>query len=157
MSAWSSSPTIDWRASFSPGRNIRHIYAIEAWRDPFASLLDGMLKKRAAGVDLKVEASEAVDLIAKADPRGTDLRQHKLLMSRLEEASPASDRQIELIADPDTRALMSRCGPRHQVSRYDRELSLIVDRKAAIFSSWYELFPRSITDRRRSARDVPAT
>ena len=146
-----------WRASFQPSRNIRHLYTIEGWRDPFASLLDGIVKKRVAGVPLAVEASEAVDLVAKADPRGTDLRMHKQLVNRLDEAAPASDSQLDLIADPDTKGLLSRCGPRHQLSRYDRELTLIVDRKAAVFSAWYELFPRSITDnveRHGTFRDV---
>ena len=146
-----------WRARFSPGRNIRHHYTIEAWRDPFASLLDGIVKKRAAGVPLAVEAGEAVALIADADPRGTDIRQQKLLLTRLEDTEAGSEAQIDLIVDADTRLMMGRCGPRHQVSTYDRDLILVVDRKAAIFSSWYELFPRSITDsvdRHGTFRDV---
>ena len=146
-----------WRARFSPGRNIRHHYTIEAWRDPFASLLDGIVKKRAAGVPLAVEAGEAVALIAAANPRGTDIRQQKLLLARLEAAEVGSDAQIDLIVDGDTKLLMSRSGPRHQVSTYDRDLVLIVDRKAAVFASWYELFPRSITDnveRHGTFRDV---
>lgn len=148
-----------WTGTFSPGRNIAHKYTLEAWRDPFASLLDGLRKKRAAGQDLKVESAEAVALIGEADPRGIEKRQHKALMSRLEAADPGSDEQLDLIDDPDTVGLMARFGPRHQVSRYDRELDLIVDRKAAIFSSWYELFPRSITDnveRHGTFRDVIA-
>ncbi len=146
-----------WRGHFSPGRNTRYHYTIEAWRDPFASLLDGIVKKRAAGVALAVEAGEAIALIAEADPKGTDVRQQKLLLDRLQACDTGSAAQIDLIVDGDTKLMMSRCGPRHQVSRYDRELVLIVDRKAAIFSSWYELFPRSITDkvdRHGTFRDV---
>jgi starch synthase (maltosyl-transferring) len=146
-----------WTASFAPSRNIRHIYTIEAWRDPFASILDGIVKKRAAGIDLAVETAEAVALIAGADPRGSDKRLHKDLMERLDTATPGSDAQLDLIVGAETRTLMSRFGPRHQTSRYDRDLDLIVDRKAAVFSSWYELFPRSITDsveRHGTFRDV---
>lgn len=146
-----------WQAAFAPSRNIRHVYTIEGWRDPFASLVDGIVKKRAAGQSLAVEASEAVALIAEADPRGVEKRQHRMLMTRLEKVAPGSNEQLDLIVDADTRLLMSRFGPRHQVSRYDRELALIVDRKQAIFSSWYELFPRSITDsadRHGTFRDV---
>ncbi len=159
---WNSVPMVflgndRWAASFSPSRNIRHVYTIEAWRDPFASLLDGIVKKRAAGQILAVEANEAIALIGEADPRGLEKRQHKGLMERLKTAATGSDAQLDLIADVDTRTLMSRSGPRHQSSRYDRELDLVVDRKAAIFSSWYELFPRSITEsveRHGTFRDV---
>ena len=146
-----------WAASFKPTRNIRHLYTIEAWRDPFASLLDGILKKRAADLELHVEAGEAVTLIGEANPTGPDKRQHKALMGRLKKAKTGSEEQLDLICAPDTKLMMARCGPRHQVSSYARKLDLIVDRKAAIFSSWYELFPRSITDsvqRHGTFRDV---
>lgn len=146
-----------WAASFSPSRNIRHVYTVEAWRDPFASLVDGIVKKRTAGQHLAIEGGEAVGLIAEADPRGVQKRQHKTLMLRLEKAETGSEEQLDLVTSSDTRALMGRFGPRHQVSRYDRELGLVADRKAAIFSSWYELFPRSMTDdveRHGTFRDV---
>ena len=136
-----------WSASFKPMRNIGHVYGIEAWRDPFASLLDGIVKKRAAKQNLDVEAGEAVALIAEADPVGIEKRQHKNLLAQLESAELGSDVQLDFIGSAETVALMTRFGPRHQVSRYDRELALTVDRIAAQYSSWYELFPRSITDR----------
>ena len=146
-----------WRARFAPTRNIRHIYTIEAWRDPFASLLDHLAKKRAAKVDVAIEVAEAMELIADAEPRGLEKQQHKTLLAQLERTPEGSETQLDLIADPETVALMGRSGPRHQVSRYDRELGLIVDRPAAVYSSWYELFPRSITDssdRHGTFRDV---
>ncbi len=146
-----------WRARFTPTRNIRHAYTIEAWRDPFASLLDGIIKKRADHQPLAVEAHEAVALIGEAEPRGADKQRHKMLLAQLERASEGSAEQLDLISDRETVVLMSRFGPRDQVSRYDRVLDLIVDRRAALFSSWYELFPRSITDsaaRHGTFRDV---
>ena len=134
-----------WTASFVPTRNIRHFYTIEGWRDPFASLLDGIIKKRAAGLNLSVEAGEAVALIAEARPTAAQAAAHQDLLAALQERGNDIEAQVDLIVNASTQALMLRGGPRHQVSRYDRELLLIVDRKAALFSSWYELFPRSIT------------
>ncbi len=43
----------------------------------------------------------------------------------------------------ETLALMMRAGPRANLTRYDRELIVLVDREAAAFSAWYELMPRS--------------
>jgi starch synthase (maltosyl-transferring) len=47
---------------------------------------------------------------------------------------------------------MDRCPDRSDATRYRRELQLIVDRQAARFAAWYEIFPRSLgTDPTRSA------
>jgi starch synthase (maltosyl-transferring) len=146
-----------WTASFKPTRNIRHVYTVEGWRDPFASLLDGMMKKRAAKQDLAIEAHEAVALIAEADPRGGERSRQKSLLDELGAEATGSEAQLDLIAGSETRSMMARFGPRHQMSRYDRDLDLVVDRTAAVYSSWYELFPRSITDdvtRHGTFRDV---
>ncbi|MDR3461964.1 MAG: 4-alpha-glucanotransferase [Beijerinckiaceae bacterium] len=148
-----------WTATFTPTENSLHSYTIEAWRDPFASLRDGIVKKRAAGQTLAIEALEAISLIAAAEP-GSDRRAElDTLLADLRAADPGSDTQLDLVTAPDTKRLMERAGPRRQISRYDRELVLSVDRKAALFSSWYELFPRSITthpDRHGTFRDVIA-
>ena len=41
---------------------------------------------------------------------------------------------------------MKRAGIRTNLTRYPRELELVVDRKRAAFSAWYEIFPRSMSD-----------
>ncbi len=159
---WSRTPMVfvandRWTASFTPDRNIRYVYTIEGWRDPFASLIDGIAKKRAAGLQLAVEAKEAVSLIAHAKPLDEHQAAHEGLLLALRAEPDGAEAQLNLILSVETRALMSRGGPRNQTSRYDRELDLIVDRKAALFSAWYELFPRSITtdvDRHGTFRDV---
>jgi starch synthase (maltosyl-transferring) len=46
----------------------------------------------------------------------------------------------------DLRALMQRCDLRANRSRYGRELEVVVDRTAAAFAAWYEIFPRSMSD-----------
>ncbi len=38
---------------------------------------------------------------------------------------------------------MARAAPRNSLTQYDKELEVWVDRRAAAFSAWYELFPRS--------------
>ncbi|MGD0634152.1 MAG: 4-alpha-glucanotransferase [Beijerinckiaceae bacterium] len=148
-----------WRAQFTPAENSLHYYVIEAWRDPFASLRDGIVKKRAAGQKLAIEAAEAISLIAAAQPGRGEHAALNALLARLHAAEAGSDAQLDLITASNTKRLMDRAGPRRQVSRYDRELVLSVDRTAALFSSWYELFPRSVTtsaNRHGTFRDVIA-
>ena len=146
-----------WSGEITLTRNLSYLYTIEAWRDPFASLTDAMGKKRAAGQMLAVEAAEALTLIDEAGGDGLDAVAHAALRARLDTQPPGSDGQLDLLLSPELATVMARGGPRHDVSRYDRELRVVVDRMAARFSAWYELFPRSISDsatRHGTFRDV---
>jgi starch synthase (maltosyl-transferring) len=146
-----------WSGSFIVERNIGHVYTIEAWRDPFASLSDAMTKKRLASQSLLIEAAEACDLIAAAQAKGADSHQRDEILGKLAKLETGSEAQLDLILSEEAAAFMRRCGPRDDVSRYDRELPLVVDRKAALFSAWYELFPRSasgVADRHGTFDDV---
>src|SRR3546814_10879269 len=44
---------------------------------------------------------------------------------------------------PEAGAEMAEAGPRTHLTRYERELEVVVDRTAARFAAWYEMFPRS--------------
>jgi starch synthase (maltosyl-transferring) len=58
----------------------------------------------------------------------------------------------ELAISDELGAVMDRCPDRTDATRYRHELQLIVDRPAARFAAWYEIFPRSQgTDPTRSA------
>ena len=135
-----------WEGAFPVQRNARHRFTIEAWRDPFASLADAMTKKRAAGQSLAVEAAEAIAMLSKAQASGADHAARDTMAARLAATEPGGETQVDLILSPEVGALMARIGPRDAVSRYDREIDLMVDRKKAVFSAWYELFPRSVSD-----------
>ena len=62
------------------------------------------------------------------------------LLKALPEGSKA---QREMMLDEANAALIGRHLARENLSRLDRVLEVRVDRLAARFSSWYELFPRS--------------
>ncbi len=148
-----------WVGSFTPTRNALYCYTIEAWRDPFASLADALAKKRTAGQPLAVEAAEAIALVDEARADGADADLRKAIRQRLKALEAGSAAQLDLLLGDETRDLMARIGPRREVSRYDRALRLAADRTAARFSSWYELFPRSISEspnRHGTFRDVIA-
>ena len=59
------------------------------------------------------------------------------------EAAASRDRRLDVLLDPDLRQVMARVQPRSDLTRHDRELEVVVDRPAAAFAAWYELFPRS--------------
>ncbi|MBF9098084.1 alpha-1,4-glucan--maltose-1-phosphate maltosyltransferase, partial [Escherichia coli] len=55
------------------------------------------------------------------------------------------DEQVALLLHPDTAVLMAEAEHRTYLSR-SPEYPLDVERIQARFASWYELFPRSVTD-----------
>src|SRR5205085_5330352 len=63
-----------WTASFVPETPGRHVYAIEAWTDTFATWRRDFLLKRDAGQTLDLEAREGRELLADVAPRDKSAR-----------------------------------------------------------------------------------
>ncbi len=136
-----------WRGVAVPADNARYLYTIIAWRDLFASWRDEVSKKHAAGVDVSVELTEGRNLVDQARKEGerADAEDAKRLNDLLAglDATESQAKRLEVLLSGDVAELMKRAGPRTNLSRYPRELKLVVDRPRAAFSAWYELFPRS--------------
>ena len=118
-------------------------YTIEAWTDQFESWRDEFEKKRQAGQNVELELAEGRAIVAvmlrHTGPDGTaGIR--KILQSF---DSGNTARRTELMLSAELRELMGRYAPRTGVVRYPRELEIVVDRQAARFAAWYEMFPRS--------------
>ena len=143
-----------WRGIALLESNARYLYTLIAWRDLFASWRDEVSKKHAAGLPIALELKEGFDLVAgtlKESDRvgGADRTALTALMAKLE-ATPEDGARLAALLSNETAELMRRAGLRTNLSRYPLELELIVDRKAASFSAWYELMPRSMSgDRQR--------
>jgi starch synthase (maltosyl-transferring) len=105
-----------------------------------------MKRKRTAQQDLSDDMPEGRALIRAAEKRAG-------------RAIVAADAPIEELLDEPVVEAMREWGPREDVTRLDRTLEVFVDRKAAAFSSWYEIFPRSqgtVPDRGSTFRDCIA-
>ncbi len=150
---WSEAPMrlVDndrWAGSLPLTRNGRYRYTIEAWRDVFASWRIEVGKKHDAGVPVGLELIEGRALLARTcdAARGADAEQLRALLARLEERPDDHGWQLAVLLGEDVRALMARADLRADLSRYERELEVVVGRTAAAFAAWYELFPRSTSD-----------
>ncbi len=136
-----------WRGVFPLLENARYLYTIIAWKDLFASWRDEVAKKQAAGQSLSLELIEGVKLLERTITDGGPTA--KTVPSRLADlaervAKAESDAlRLGLLMSEDTRELMARSGLRTNLSSYAKELEVWVDRRRAVFSAWYELFPRS--------------
>ena len=138
--AWARTPMATlgndrYAASFPLTRVGRHLFTIEAWHDPFASLLEDIAKKRQAGAPIALEIEEAITLIRAVE--GSALTE---LPSAPDRMSP--EERLALLSKPEIIAAMRKARQEFLV-RLDPAFSLDAERPAAGFASWYELFPRS--------------
>jgi starch synthase (maltosyl-transferring) len=134
-----------WRAEITVTNLGFHYFTFEAWIDHFLTWHRDLKKRaEAAQPDLDVQLAIGLGLIRAAAARAGARDRHKLesFIRTLESGDPVEEK-IEDLWSEDLLALMWRNGERKFPTRYERELSIEVDRQRALFGSWYEIFPRS--------------
>ena len=146
--AWQEAPLTffdndRWVARFRLDRLGLWRYTIEAWTDRFESWRDEFEKKRQAGENIELELVEGREIVAAMlrEAGSEDAVQLRNMLRRFDGGNTV--RRTELMLSAELRDLSARCSQRTDVVRYPRELEIIVDRTAARFSAWYEMFPRS--------------
>ena len=146
--AWREAPLIfydndRWVARFHLDRVGLWRYTIETWTDRFESWREELEKKREAGQDIAIELDEGRAIVDSALAQATPIESTEIRAVLGDFDRGDGDRRTELVLSPALRELMARSLPRGDAVRYPRELEIIVDRKVARFSAWYEMFPRS--------------
>jgi starch synthase (maltosyl-transferring) len=133
-----------WTGAFPLDENARYVYTIEAWTDRFASWTRDLERRVQAGQDVESELGEGAAQVREAASRaaGADKVALERAAAALDGPGPVGSRVRAALAAP-LAGLMARWQARTHRSRYDRELEVVVDREAARFAAWYELFPRS--------------
>ena len=137
-----------WRGESLLRDNGRYHYTIIAWRDLYSSWRDEVSKKHDAGLAIDLELEEGRLILEAAlqdEQRRRDPADRKALQSFLERHAAEVDAASRLrsVTSREVGDLMARAGPRTNLTRYDKELEVWVDRRRAAFSAWYEMFPRS--------------
>jgi len=133
-----------WTASFPVARATPYEYTIEGWPDPFATWQLQVEKKRAAGQALDLEALEGRALVLAARDRaaGTYREELDAALERIDALGDLESR-IDVMLGSSIGALVARVPDLSAATRYEPVLGVDVDRRAAQFAAWYELFPRS--------------
>ncbi len=122
--------------------------SIEAWADPVATWQHAVHVKADAGQRLAEMAVDLEDgaLLLEQAARGLPAEDraaalHAVAALRDVRLADVHDRIGPALAPPLTRALEAT--PLRELVTASQTYQLTVDRRAALFSSWYELFPRS--------------
>jgi starch synthase (maltosyl-transferring) len=135
-----------WRAKFIVVAEGLHLYTLKVWVDPFQTWRRDFSKKLEAGQDVSVDLLTGVELVQAAARRANVEDAGRLEacareLSRL--AKQHLNQAAQMISNVDLNALMVLHADRSQATIYDKELTVVVDRERARFSTWYEMFPRS--------------
>ena len=146
-----------WHGSFVVSEVGRYEYTVKAWPDLFGSWLEGVRKKRDAGLDIKLELQEGAILVATllgdankaatkeaiAKPKKAKAEPDVLDALRDSIRDHTRPQFAEYILGDDVVALMDKHARRLGEVTYPHILGVKVDRTRAAFSAWYEMFPRS--------------
>lgn len=133
-----------WRGEFTVAELGRYRYTLEAWVDRFLTWRRDLEKKAGAGQDVAVDLLVGAALIeqagALASPEDATLLQERADILR---SGADLSEKLLLSLDPALTQTMAKYPDRRFATRYAKELTVVVDREKARFSTWYEMFPRS--------------
>jgi starch synthase (maltosyl-transferring) len=155
--AWHETPMLpaepagmdQWHAFMPLMRVGRHEFTVIAWRDDFASLVEHVQKKLKAGQSVETEIEEARHLfaLALAEAGTADDAPHAPLAALAETFAKADpEARLALLLAPATAQAMADARHRPFLARDPLVYRVDAERTAASFASWYELFPRSMSD-----------
>lgn len=131
-----------WTGQITFQRAGRHKFRIEAWIDQYRTFLRDIAKKSLAGKAITADLGEGMRLIEAACKRADSDIASQLQAIRDKISFATDAEKLSLFQDGQTQHLMGLAAIRPFLSRSDA-FPIDVDRKAAVFSSWYEIFPRS--------------
>ncbi|MFF8260609.1 maltotransferase domain-containing protein [Streptomyces virginiae] len=134
-----------WGARVSAEVEGRWTYTVEAWSDPVGTWRAHAAIKIPAGIDTGLVLLEGAELYERAAARipKRDGREAVLAAADAmrDEDRPAAERYEAALAPAVTAALARR--PYRELVTASKPLPVLVERKRALFGSWYEMFPRS--------------
>ncbi len=133
-----------WQGVFPLGTLGRHSYRIQAWRDAFASFIDELAKKHGAGVPIALEMIEGTRLVEAAAAR-SDGALARGLREAIAAMQAGDEARRETLLSDGLAALMRDADDR-PFSGETAAFPVEAERIGARFASWYEVFPRSMSE-----------
>ncbi len=146
-----SRPNDRWQASFAVTEVGFYIYTVEGWVDHFRTWQRDLRKKHEAGQDLHLDLLTGLTMIdaarerAGADPGAKALQDLRERFAKAIEANPTEATMLAL--GQELTDVIEQYPDRRFAATYAKELEVVVDVPKALFSTWYEFFPRSVPTR----------
>jgi len=133
-----------WEGSFRVDRIGSFLFTVRGWVSEYRTWCQDIGKKQDAGQDITVDLKIGISLLEKTKEAASsaDARFLKNLIDRYGKKNN-DEKIISLLLDEKTKELIDKYVNEDIITYYKRELCVVVERKRALFSTWYEIFPRS--------------
>ncbi len=134
----------EWSGAFMVTELGQYLYTVRAWVDHFGTWRSDLQKKFEAEQDVAIELKIGAGLLRETAQRAAPADAEKLNeWARILELSEEGEQAVGLALGDELAGAMRRYPDRSSATTYHTELAVVVDRPKAVFSAWYELFPRS--------------
>jgi starch synthase (maltosyl-transferring) len=133
-----------WTAAFTAEKKGFYHYKLEAWIDHLLHWYEGFIKKHEAGQDMSVELKIGASYLrgAAAQYPKTKAKQLEKIADQLV-AENGYEAAVQLVRSSDFKQVMASTPYKQFQTEYDKGLSVRVGWEKELYSTWYELFPRS--------------
>ncbi len=136
----------EWKASFVVEKQGFYTYKIEAWVDYALNWQHGIERKIDDGQHVKSELLEGVEYLKPLLKKATKTEKEYLLQ-RIEDFQNENNYDVAVTeAKSETLHNIFVKYPQKHLANSSKEFQIYVDRKKALFSTWYEFFPRSASE-----------
>lgn len=138
-----------WQGQFTISEVGTYYYTVMCFVDKFRTLQRSVKEKYQAGKEPKVDAQVALEIINDALSRAvgkerTRLREIGISLKEVLQSNIA--KAVSMILSDELTLLIDRYQDESFSTFYGKQLAVLVDRQKALFSTWYELFPRSCSN-----------
>ncbi|MFS0697321.1 maltotransferase domain-containing protein [Streptomyces nitrosporeus] len=134
-----------WGAEVTPDAEGHWTFFVEAWSDPVATWRAHALIKIPAGIDTDLVLAEGAALYERAASGVPKRDGREAVLAALDALRDTSRPAVARLAGALTAEAAEALGrhPLRELVTASRPQPLLVERRRALYGSWYELFPRS--------------
>ena len=129
----------EWKASFYVEEKGHYLFTIKAWIDHFETWFDGFKKKAEAKVDVHVELMEGAIILNNLSDSNATLKSHA---RKLEDKAHYAEAIRFVLSEAFSKVVHENPLIQNE-TKAENEYQVHVESKKALFSTWYEFFPRS--------------
>ncbi len=128
-----------WIASFHVTQKGSYYFYVQGWVDHLDTWYDGIKKKIAAQIDVTLELLEGADLLRTVGAKDPQL----ITWAEIMGSKTRQREAIAIVLSDDFKQAVHQYPLRQYVTKSDKQLEVRVEDPKVLFSTWYELFPRS--------------
>jgi starch synthase (maltosyl-transferring) len=138
----------EWRAEVILNKQDYYEYKIEAWIDYALTWHHGLLAKIEAGQNVEVELKDGLEHLNFLKSQPLKQKGQKLVDDCISGIKKKSKSILSLVQNPELESLIRSFPAKRFKSEYDNGLQVYADCEKAVFSTWYEFFPRSSSSKK---------